>query len=155
MNKSFKIIRILIKKRITISTVESCTGGLLAALITSVNGSSKIFKFGLITYSNSEKIKRLNVSKKTLNKYGAVSRECCNEMLNGLSKMSNTNIKIAITGIAGPKGGTKKKPVGLVFIGIKKGKLVNIKKIIVKKGNRTENRKKFLQETINIISKII
>ena len=103
------------------SFAESCTGGLLSSAITSVNGSSKVFKLGLVTYSNEAKIKILKVPKKIIKKYGAVSYETCLYMVNNLSKISKTKISLSITGIAGPKGGTKTKPVGLVFIGIKKG----------------------------------
>ena len=112
------LIRLLIKKKLKISFVESCTGGLLASTITSFSGSSKIFNLGLITYSNQAKIKVLKVNKNIIKKYGAVSHECCLAMVNNLSKISKANINVSITGIAGPKGGSRQKPVGLVFIGV-------------------------------------
>ena len=115
-----KIVKLLSKKRFTISFAESCTGGLLSSTITSVSGSSKIFKLGLITYSNESKIKLLRIPKKLLKKYGAVSEQVCRAMVINVSKISKSKISIAITGIAGPKGGNKKKPVGLVFVGLKK-----------------------------------
>ena len=115
------LIRILIKKKIKISFAESCTGGLLASTITSISGASKIFSLGLITYSNQAKIKILRVNKNIIKRFGAVSYECCYAMVNNLSRISKTNINVSITGIAGPRGGTKKKPVGLVYIGLKKG----------------------------------
>ena len=102
----------------TISFAESCTGGLLASVITAESGSSKTFKFGIVTYSNEAKIKFLKVPKKTIKKYGAVSSETCRSMVGNLNRICKTNIAISITGIAGPKGGSKSKPVGLVYIGI-------------------------------------
>ncbi len=114
------LIKVLTRKKIKISFAESCTGGLLASSITSISGASKIFNLGLITYSNQAKIKILKVNKNTIKKYGAVSSECCHSMVNNLSKISKAYINVSITGIAGPRGGTKKKPVGLVYIGIKK-----------------------------------
>jgi nicotinamide-nucleotide amidase len=126
-NLANKVVQKLIKKKIRISFVESCTGGLLSSAITSINGSSKVFNLGLITYSNKSKIDVLKVPKNVISKYGAVSKECCLSMVKSLSKISKTSISISITGIAGPKGGTKLKPVGLVYIGIKKGNIINIK----------------------------
>ena len=121
------LVKILIKKKLKISFAESCTGGLLSSSITAVSGSSKIFDLGLVTYSNKAKVEILKVPKKIIIKYGAVSKECCLSMVRNLSKISKANISISITGIAGPNGGTKLKPVGLVFIGIKKGNRVYIK----------------------------
>ena len=128
MNKlSQKTVKLLIKKKFKISFAESCTGGLLSSTITSISGSSKIFDLGLVTYSNKAKIKILKVPKKIISKYGAVSKECCLSMIKNLGKISKANISVSITGIAGPNGGTKLKPVGLVYIGIKKGNKVSIK----------------------------
>ena len=135
-NLSLKIVKLLIKKRLTISFAESCTGGLLASSITSISGSSKIFNIGLVTYSNNAKVQFLKVPKKIITKYGAVSFETCLSMVENLSKISKSNISISITGIAGPKGGTKEKPVGLVYIGIKKGSKTIIKKNLFKSKNR-------------------
>ena len=126
-NLANKVVQKLTKKKIRISFVESCTGGLLSSTITSINGSSKVFNLGLVTYSNKSKIDVLKVPKNVISKYGAVSKECCLSMVKSLSKISKTSISISITGIAGPKGGTKLKPVGLVYIGIKKGNIINIK----------------------------
>ena len=120
------LIRLFIRKKIKLSIAESCTGGLLASTITSISGSSKIFNLGLVTYSNQAKIKILKVNKSIIKKYGAVSYECCYAMVDNLSKISKTNINVSITGIAGPRGGTKKKPVGLVYIGLKKGNRIQI-----------------------------
>ena len=113
------LIKLLNKKKLRISLAESCTGGLLASCITAISGSSKIFSLGLITYSNQAKIKVLKVNKNIIKKYGAVSHKCCSAMVKNLSKISKANINVSITGIAGPKGGTKEKPVGLVYIGVK------------------------------------
>ena len=115
-----KLIKKLLKKRIRISIAESCTGGMLSSVITSVSGSSKIFNIGLVPYSNLSKINVLKVSKKILTKYGAVSEQVCKSMVKNIYIIGKTNMSVAVTGIAGPSGGTKKKPVGLVFIGIKK-----------------------------------
>ena len=110
-----KLHKKLIRKKITISVAESCTGGLLSGALTKLSGSSKYFKLGLITYSNNAKINILKVKKSIIDKYGAVSQECCKSMVENLSKLSKSKINLSITGIAGPKGGTKNKPVGLVF----------------------------------------
>ena len=114
-----KIVSKLIKDGITIATAESCTGGLLAYTITKNKDSSKIYHGGYITYSNELKIRNLNVKKTTIKKYGAVSRETAKEMVKGLFLKTKTNICISTTGIAGPGGGSKSKPVGLVYIGIR------------------------------------
>jgi len=150
-----KIVTKLRKKKLKISFVESCTGGLLSSTITSVSGSSKVFNLGLITYSNKAKIDILKVPKKIINKYGAVSTECCLSMVKSLSKISKANILVSITGIAGPNGGTKLKPVGLVYIGIKKGKKIVIKKNLFKNKNRISVQKATVDTTLNIIDKII
>ena len=130
------LIKELIKKKLKVSFAESCTGGMLASKITSISGSSKVFGLGLITYSNQAKIKILKVRKNIIKKYGAVSAECCEEMVVNLSKISKANINVSITGIAGPNGGTKKKPVGLVYIGIKKDKKLVITRKLFKQKTR-------------------
>ena len=135
-NLAHKLVRKLIQKKIKISFAESCTGGLLSSTITSISGSSKIFNLGLVTYSNKAKVDILKVPKKIINKYGAVSSECCLLMVKNLSKISKANISISITGIAGPNGGTELKPVGLVYIGIKKGNKISIQKNLFKSKNR-------------------
>tara|TARA_A100000164_G_C21420343_1_gene546361 strand:- start:100 stop:558 length:459 start_codon:yes stop_codon:yes gene_type:complete len=146
------LIKKLTKKKIKISLAESCTGGMLASSITSVNGASKVFNLGLITYSNQSKVKILKVNKKIIKKYGAVSPECCKAMVINLSKISKANINISVTGIAGPKGGTKKKPVGLVYIGLKRGNKIIISKNIFKSKNRTSIQKKTVKKAIAIIN---
>ena len=135
-NLANKLVKKLIQKKLKISFAESCTGGMLSSTITSISGSSKIFNLGLITYSNKAKIDILKVSKKIINKYGAVSNECCLSMVKNLSKISKANISVSITGIAGPKGGTKLKPIGLVYIGIKKGNKIIVHKNLFKSNNR-------------------
>ena len=145
------LIRLLIKKKLKISFVESCTGGLLASTITSFSGASKIFNLGLITYSNQAKIKILKVNKNIIRKYGAVSHECCSAMVKNLSKISRANINISITGIAGPKGGTRQKPVGLVFIGVKKGNKIWINKCLFKKKRRSSIQKATVRKALNLI----
>ena len=133
---SQKIVNLLRRKNLKISFAESCTGGLLSRSITSISGSSKVFNLGLITYSNKSKMDILKVPKEIINKYGAVSYETCISMVKNLNKISKTNISLSITGIAGPKGGTKTKPVGLVFIGLKKGNKTVVKRFLFKNKNR-------------------
>ena len=154
-NLTNKVVQKLIKKKIKISFAESCTGGLLSSKITSISGSSKIFNLGLITYSNETKINILKVPKKILSKYGAVSKECCLSMVKNLSKISNANISVSITGIAGPNGGTKLKPVGLVYIGIKKGNKIIIKENLFKNKNRISIQKATVITSLKILNKII
>ena len=148
---SKKIVKLLIKKRLNISCAESCTGGLLSSTITSVSGSSKVFTLGLVTYSNNSKTNILDVPKKILNKYGAVSHETCLLMVKNLNKMSKTNISISITGIAGPKGGTREKPVGLVYVGIKKGSKILVKRFLFKNKKRNSIQKNTVKEVLNLI----
>ena len=145
------LVKILIKKKFKISFAESCTGGLLASSITSISGASKIFNLGLITYSNQAKIKFLKINKNIIKKYGAVSYECCLAMVNNLSKLSKANINVAITGIAGPRGGTKQKPVGLVFIGVKKGFKTQIYKCLFKNKKRSSIQKATVKKALNLI----
>ena len=146
------LLKKLIKKKIKISFAESCTGGMLASSITSISGASKVFNLGLITYSNLAKIKILKINKKIIQKYGAVSQECCKAMVVNLSKISRAHINISITGIAGPKGGTEKKPVGLVYIGLKKGKKIIISKNIFKSKNRKAIQKSTVKKAIVILN---
>ncbi len=146
-----KIINKLIKKKIKISLAESCTGGLLASSITSVSGSSKVFNLALVTYSNESKIKVLKVSKKIIRKYGAVSEQVCKEMVKNAGKIGKANISISVTGIAGPGGGTRKKPVGLVYIGIKKNNKISIKKYLFKNKGRSYIQKNAVHNCLKLI----
>jgi PncC family amidohydrolase len=148
---SKKIVHLLRKKRLKISFAESCTGGLLSSTITSVNGSSKVFILGLVTYSNQSKITILKVPKNIIKKHGAVSYETCLTMVKNLNKISKTNISVSITGIAGPKGGTKKKPVGLVFIGIKKSNKILVRKYLFKNKKRTSIQIAAVNKALNLI----
>ena len=149
------IIQRLIKKKLSISVAESCTGGMLSSSITSISGASKIFNIGLVTYSNLAKIKLLKVSSSNIKRYGAVSEKCCLKMVEGLSRLSKSKINISITGIAGPKGGSKNKPVGLVYIGIKKGKKISINKYLFKNKNRENIRKNSVKEALKLVKKFI
>ena len=148
------LVKILIKKKLKISFAESCTGGLLASSITSVSGASKIFNLGLITYSNQAKIRFLKVNKNIIIKYGAVSHECCLAMVNNLSKISKANINVSITGIAGPKGGTKQKPVGLVYIGIKRANKTQINKCFFKNKTRSTIQKATVKKALKLVMRI-
>ena len=148
---SQKIVNLLKKKRLKISFAESCTGGLLSSSITSINGSSKVFTLGLVTYSNQAKINILGISKNTIMKHGAVSYETCLSMVKKLNKISKTNISVSITGVAGPKGGTKQKPVGLVYIGIKKSNKTLVKKYLFKNKKRNLIQKSAIIKALNLI----
>ena len=146
-----KIVKKLIKKKFKISIAESCTGGLLSSAVTSVKGSSKVFNIALITYSNQSKIGVLKVPKKIINKYGSVSEQVCKAMVKNIYKIGKSNISISITGIAGPSGGTKKKPVGLVFIGIKKGNKISLKKYLLKNKGRSYIQKLTVNRSLKLI----
>ena len=148
------LVKKLVKKKLKISFAESCTGGLLASSITSISGASKIFNLGLVTYSNQAKIKFLKINKNIIKKYGAVSHECCLAMVNNLSKMSKAHINVSITGIAGPNGGTKLKPVGLVYIGVKKGNKIMINKCFFKSKKRLSIQKATVKKALNLILRI-
>ena len=151
---SQKVYKLLSKKKLKISFAESCTGGLLGSTITSIGGSSKIFSLGLVTYSNKSKMDMLKVPRKIIMKYGAVSYETCLSMVKNLNILSKTNISVSITGIAGPKGGTNDKPVGLVYIGIKKGKKILIKKYLFKSKSRNLIQKATVIKALNLILSI-
>ena len=148
------LIRLLTIKKFKISLVESCTGGLLASTITSTSGASKIFNLGLITYSNQAKIKVLKVNKNIIKKYGAVSYECCFAMVNSLSKISKATINVSITGIAGPNGGTKQKPIGLVYIGIKKGNKTQVNKCLFKDKKRSSIQKATVKKALDLVLRV-
>ena len=155
LKKIKKIIILLKKKKWKISFAESCTGGMISSAITSVSGSSKIFNMGLITYSNEAKNEILKIPSKIIKKYGAVSSECCLSMVNNLSIISKSRICVSTTGIAGPSGGTKSKPVGLVYIGIKNKKKAKVIKCLFKNKGRAYIRKATLKKTINLILELI
>ena len=148
---SRNIIKKLSKKKLKISFAESCTGGLLSSAITSVGGSSKVFNLGLVTYSNESKIKVLKVSKKIIRKYGSVSEQVCKTMAKNVSKIGKTNMSVSVTGIAGPNGGTRKKPVGLVYVGIKKDNKISIKKYLFKNKGRSYIQKATVNKCLGLI----
>ena len=149
------LLKKLAKKKLKISFVESCTGGMLASKITSLSGASKVFNLGLITYSNQSKIKILKVNKNVIKKYGAVSHECCLSMVNNLSRISKAHINLSVTGIAGPNGGTKEKPVGLVYIGVKKGNKTIIRKYLFKNKGRNYIQKSTVSKAIKLLLNIL
>jgi len=152
---SQKIVKLLSKKKLKISFAESCTGGLLSSAITSISGSSMVFTLGLVTYSNQAKINILKIPKRIIMRHGAVSYETCLSMVKNLSRISKTNISVSITGIAGPKGGTKLKPVGLVFIGIKKGNKTLVKKYLFKNKKRISIQRAAIIKALNLILSFI
>jgi len=155
MNLNKKLISIIKRKKMKLAIAESCTGGMLSSAITSVSGSSKVLTMGLVTYSNQAKIGILKVNQKIIKKYGAVSVQCCLAMVNNLSKISKCKVCVSITGIAGPKGGSKQKPVGLVYIGVKVGKKVVVNKCNFKNKGRTFIQKQTVKKCLNLLSKLI
>ncbi len=155
MSLNKKIISLLKRKKLKLAIAESCTGGMLSSAITSVSGASKVFTMGLVTYSNQAKISILKVPKKIIKKYGAVSMQCCLSMVNNLSRIAKSNISLSITGIAGPKGGTKKKPIGLVYIGIKKANKVRINKYLFKNKGREYIQRTSVKKSLELISSIL
>ena len=152
---SNKVVKKLMKKKIKVSFAESCTGGLLSNSITSISGSSKIFNLGIITYSNQSKIKLLKIPKKIIAKYGAVSEQVCLAMAKNVSKIGKTIMSVSITGIAGPRGGSKKKPVGLVYIGIKIGHKIKIKKYFLKNRGRSYIQKTAVIKCLRLILSLL
>ena len=152
---SESLVKSLKKKKLTLAIAESCTGGLLSSSVTQISGSSKVFKFGLVTYSNKSKNKILKVPNKIIKKYGAVSVQCCLSMVNNLSKIAKSSISISITGIAGPGGGSKNKPVGLVYIGLKKGNKVKAQKYIVNNKGRAYIQKAIVRKSLKLIKDLI
>ena len=155
MSLSKKIISLIKRKKMKLAIAESCTGGMLSSTITSVSGSSKVFTMGLVTYSNQAKTGILKVSQKTIKKYGAVSVQCCLAMVNNLSKISKSKVCVSITGIAGPKGGSKQKPVGLVYIGIKVGKKVIVNKCNFKNKGRAYIQRHTVKKSLNLLLRLI
>jgi nicotinamide-nucleotide amidase len=155
MSLNKKIVSLLKRRKLKLSIVESCTGGMLSSSITSVSGSSKIFTMGLVTYSNQAKTGILKVPQKIIKKNGAVSVQCCVAMVNNLSKISKSKVCVSITGIAGPKGGSKLKPVGLVYIGIRVHKKVIVNKFKFKNNGRAFIQKQTVKKSLNILLKLI
>ena len=155
MSLNKKIISLIKRKKIKLAIAESCTGGMLSSAITSVSGSSKVFTMGLVTYSNQAKTNILKVSKKIIKQYGAVSVQCCLAMVNNLSKISKSKVCVSVTGIAGPGGGSKKKPVGLVYIGIRVGKKVVVNKCNFKNKGRSYIQRQIVKKSLNLLLKLI
>ena len=155
MNLNQKIISLLRKKKLKLAVAESCTGGMLSSAITSVSGSSKVFSMGLVTYSNQAKTSILKIPKQIINKNGAVSVQSCLAMVNNLSKISKSKVCISTTGIAGPNGGSKQKPVGLVYIGVKIGKKVIVNKCNFKNNGRTFIQKQTVKKALNLLANLI
>ena len=149
------LVKILTKKKLKIAFAESCTGGMLASELTSISGVSKVFSLGLVTYSNQAKISVLKVNKDIIRKYGAVSPQCCQAMVKNLAKISKAQINVSITGIAGPNGGTKSKPVGLVYIGVKKSNKILITKNIFKLKKRSSIQKASVKRALEIVNSLI
>ena len=155
MSLNKNIISLIKRKKMKLAIAESCTGGMLSSAITSISGSSKVFSMGLVTYSNQAKMNILKVNHKIIKKYGAVSMQCCLAMVNNLSKISKSKVCISITGIAGPKGGSKLKPVGLVYIGIKVGKKIIVNKCNFKNKGRAYIQKQTVKKSLNLLLRLI
>ena len=152
---SYKIIiKKLLKRNISISIAESCTGGLLSSKFTSLAGISKIFNMGLITYSNKSKSSLLKISQNDLKKYGAVSHQTAALMVKNLQRLTKSKLCISTTGIAGPSGGTKVKPVGLIYFGIKyRNKTIILEKKF--KGSRMQIQQKTVKAIFTTLEKLI
>ena len=155
MNFNKKIISLIKRKKMKLAVAESCTGGMLSSAFTSVSGSSKVFMMGLVTYSNQAKRNILKVNQKIIKRYGAVSVQCCLAMVNNLSKISKSKVCVSITGIAGPKGGSKQKPIGLVYIGIRVGKKVVVNKCNFKNKGRAYIQKQTVKKSLNLLLRLI
>ena len=155
LTKQTRTVYLLKKKKYKISIAESCTGGMLSSAITSVSGSSKVFNLGLVAYSNESKIKVLKVSKKIIKKYGSVSEQACAAMAKNVSKIGKTKMSISITGIAGPGGGTRKKPVGLVYVGIKKDNKIIVKEYLFKNKGRSYIQKAAVNKCLELILEVL
>ena len=155
MSLNKKLVALLKRKKLRLAISESCTGGMLSSAITSVSGSSKVFTMGLVTYSNQAKTSILKIPQKIIKKFGAVSVQCCLAMVNNLNKISKSKVCVSITGIAGPKGGSKLKPVGLVYIGIRIGKKVVINKCKIKNRGRAFIQKQTVKKSLNLLIKLI
>jgi len=155
MSLNKKIISLIKRKRMKLAIAESCTGGMLSSSITSVSGSSKVFTMGLVTYSNQAKTDILKVPQKMIKKYGAVSVQCCLAMVNNLSKISKSKVCVSITGIAGPKGGSKQKPIGLVYIGIRVGKKIILNKCNFKNKGRAYIQRQTVKKSLNLLFRLI
>ena len=151
--ETVKVINLLKRKKLKLAVAESCTGGMLSSAITSVSGASKVFTMGLVSYSNQTKMNILKIPKKIIQKHGAVSIQCCLAMVNNLAKISKSRVCVSITGIAGPSGGTKQKPVGLVYIGVKNGKKIIVSKNQFKNKARSAIQKNTVQKALNLILK--
>ncbi len=155
MNLNKNLISLIKRKKMKLAIAESCTGGMLSNTITSVSGSSKVFTMGLVTYSNQAKTSVLKVPQKIIKKFGAVSNECCLAMVNNLSKISKSKVCISITGIAGPRGGSRQKPVGLVYIGIRVGKKVIVNKCNFKNKGRVYIQRQTVKKSLNLLLKLV
>lgn len=149
-----KVSALLKKQNLTVATAESCTGGLIAHTLTNISGSSDYFDRGIVSYSNESKTELLGVSEDLLKKYGAVSEQVAKAMAEGIRKKSNVDIGLSTTGIAGPTGGTKEKPVGLVYIGISTEDLTTVKKFQFT-GDRLQNKEDTCNAALHIILEYI
>lgn len=155
-NDSLELVlsRLLIKNNITLSTAESCTGGMIASKLINCPGISSVFMEGAVTYSNDAKMRRLNVKAETLEKHGAVSAEIAEEMVRGIAEAAGTDAALSVTGIAGPDGGTPEKPVGLVYVGLYYKGTTKVKKLNLS-GTREKIRIRTTMEALDFLRREI
>ena len=151
MLRSSKLVELLLSKNLKLATAESCTGGMLACSITSISGASKVFNCGFVTYSNQSKTKLLKVGENIIKKHGAVSRQVALAMASGALNKSGADIAVGITGVAGPSGGSYKKPVGLVYIAVALNKTAYAKKFEFE-GTRTQIRKQATKTALELVA---
>lgn len=151
MQQAIILLDKLRAQKLKLATAESCTGGMIAAAITDIAGSSDVFDRGFVTYSNQAKIDMLGVNQKTLEQFGAVSEQTCREMVIGALKNSQANIAIATTGIAGPSGGSAEKPVGLVYIGVGTSERIRVTKFHFT-STRADIRKQIVEKSLELIT---
>lgn len=149
-----RVVKLLMEKNMTLSSAESCTGGLFSQEVTNISGASQIFDRGIVTYSNNAKMEELGVKAETLAAFGAVSKETAYEMAEGVREVSGTDIGVSVTGIAGPTGATKEKPAGLVYIGISTKDITNVRELRLE-GDRTQNRQNSMRNMFDIIYEIL
>ena len=148
------VVKLLKEKKMTVTTVESCTGGLMSATLVDVSGASEVFYQGVVTYANEAKVRLVGVNENTLAAFGAVSEETAREMAEGGAKTANADVCLSVTGIAGPGGGTKEKPVGLVYIGCYFNGTTAVEKNIFS-GNRREVREQSVEAAFKLLLKCL
>lgn len=156
-NYAYETVRILTERKMKITTAESCTGGMIAQMITDISGASSVFDCGIVSYSNGIKSSLLGVSEATLRKYGAVSEETVREMVSGALEVSGADIAVAVSGIAGPSSDDTNKPVGLIYIAVATNKETFIKKLnnSFSVNIRENNRNSAANEALRLVCEVL